>query len=753
VRRAGDAACQSGTSAINGGYNESMGAARKVSILATAGLLSIAVMLGWVSARPAMSASSASQLASASAYFDSIVVQARESRPRGARGDALTVSLGYLERLRLGMGSPFRLVDQAMHDPRLDPAMQQRVSWALLARLMRGDAYVLDPATLDGAGPWARDGRGATGTAHLALIERTIERASDPRAGELTVRLAYAIASADGHLSATSAAIAEQVAALVRDRALAERDLRDLLADANERHTDVLSLLVDRRALHAFRVEQPALTPLTSALRTEAMNDVPDIVAALDTLNRVDAPAPTNVARAPVLGAHFAARLTELGAEQPPLAPIVIAQRGQSSALSAATNEETLAGAFDAASWAADTTRRQQALSLLASAAAVRAFAQDTPWFVGMGGPAAADVTSEFGLARVDFARSVRAEWRPYYLSQIRAALRDMQSVFPAASFAGLRIAVGTAALPDSALAMHDPRTRTLELTVGGSGGTLAHELAHDIDWQTARRLFVAAGGYSTDRAVHERHGALASSVLGLSRSRAPRANAESGGTAPTDRPTELFARGTDWFTATALAMRGRSNGFLSAVQDVALPGYAAGAPTAGDAGVESLLSALDQMTYVPDSTRAAFRATWADAAAIDPLLVLRRVFTVPVSYRINVASPPFDLLPAPPLALCTVEDSPEGKARERLVLLAVEARARGMAERRAHSHRLGHSRWANAMRGVPPWDAAPASDYIRNAELAIVHSLRSVPSGDGVLATVPAAFASDNGRCQPLAR
>jgi hypothetical protein len=632
-----------------------MDTARRFSLLATAGLLSIAVMLGWVNARPAMSASSASELASASAYFDSVVVEARGSQPRGHKGDALTVSLGYLERLRLGMGSPFRLIDQALHDPRLDPAMQQRVSWALLARLMRGEAYVLDPAALDGLGPWSADGLGATGAAHLALIDRVVAHASDPRAGEMTIRLSYAIAFAKGELSATSVSIAEQAAALARDRALAERDVRDLLADANEHHTDVLTMLVERRGARAFRVEQPALVPLTSAMRTDAMRDVADVVGALDTLNRVAVSADAAASRFPVLGAHFAARRAERGADQPPVAPIAL-------------------------------------------------------------------------------------------------ALRDMQTVFPAASFAGLRIAFGTAPLPDSALAMHDPRTRTLELTIGGSGGTLAHELAHDIDWQTARRLFVSAGGYSTDRAMHERRGALASSVLGMSRARAIPPTKGDGAAAPIDRPTELFARGTDWFTATALAMRGRSNGFLSAVQDAALPGYAAGAPTIGEAGVESLLSALDQMTFVPDSASDAFRAAWADAAAIDPSLVLRRVFAAPVSFRAMAIANPFDKLPAPPLAVCMSDDSPEGKAREQLVELAVEARARGIAARRArYHHGAGRSGVSNAIRALAPWDPSPAEPYIRNIESAIVYSLRSSPGDGGIVDAVPAPFGGMRDRCQPL--
>jgi hypothetical protein len=40
-------------------------------------------------------------------------------------------------------------------------------------------------------------------------------------------------------------------------------------------------------------------------------------------------------------------------------------------------------------------------------------------------------------------------------------------------------------------------------------------------------------------------------------------------------RPTEVFARNVDWFVSAALAREGRMNGYLSAVQDPVLTGYA----------------------------------------------------------------------------------------------------------------------------------------------------------------------------------
>src|ERR1044071_5376748 len=139
---------------------------RRYSLLLSASALALALMVGAVIDRPAVSANAASSLTRASSYFASGVVRARTARPRGMRGDQLAIGLGYLERLRLGMGSPFRLTEEALRDPRLDPLLSSRVAWGLLARLRRGDAYVVDPAVLDTPGPSANQ----TGAAHVAVL-------------------------------------------------------------------------------------------------------------------------------------------------------------------------------------------------------------------------------------------------------------------------------------------------------------------------------------------------------------------------------------------------------------------------------------------------------------------------------------------------------------------------------------------------------------------------------------------------------
>jgi hypothetical protein len=65
----------------------------------------------------------------------------------------------------------------------------------MLARTMMGDAYQPRPAALD---LLYADGSRKLGARHQAIIDSVVSRSSDPRVGELTVRLAYRLASASG---------------------------------------------------------------------------------------------------------------------------------------------------------------------------------------------------------------------------------------------------------------------------------------------------------------------------------------------------------------------------------------------------------------------------------------------------------------------------------------------------------------------------------------------------------------------------
>jgi hypothetical protein len=735
-----------------------MDVVRRISLLVTAGLLGIALIFGGFVSRPTMSANVAKELGAATSYFDSTIVLARVAQPQGPRGDQLAIALGYLERLRLGLGSPFRLVDEALTDPRLSATMENRVGWAVLGRLRRGDAYVVDPVVLDEIGPWTPDGRAASGADHLALIEHSIEEALDPRAGELAVRLAYMIAAAKGTVLPPGVAAATEVAALVRDRASSIADLHDLLSDASERHTDVLELLRARRAERSLRVERPGLAPLPSELQLQAMRAVPALVRAIDTLDRVSRSGAGRraAASASVLGPYFAERLGVVAKARPPVAQIVVTLGGFAQALSGASNEETLTAANARATYGPDSVWRANSRAMLSSAVAMRTMAQSTPWFPGMDGPSVTEIVDEFGLAGVFFARSVPSLWRPYYVRELQTGLRDMQRVFPAQSFAGLGVRFGTDALRDSALALHDPRTRTLQLSIGTSGGTIAHELSHDIDWQASRRMFASGGGYSTDRVVRENAGALSSSMRGLAESRLFRPFTGTATAPPVDRPAELFARGSDWFVASALAQQGRMNGFLSAIGDGSIAGYAAGAPMAvGIAATTSLMSAIDAIAYVPDSIRASFESAWSDPRTVDPVLLVRRVLDTPVSWRSvgQWGASADSLLPWRGADLCVVDDSPELRARKNLLMLAIDARARGMAIRRARFSWGGRSAWANSLFGVIPWSPSGADRVLDGLRSAIVSALGTALPGQGVVPVVPPIFRSSAVNCSSIAR
>lgn len=745
-----------------------MDVVRRISLFVTVALFAAALGVGALHDRPAIDADAVSQLASATSFFDSTIVLARTAAPQGPRGDALTVSLTYLERLRLGLGSPFRLVDQVLDDPRLDadPVMRTRLAWALLGRLRRGDAYVIDAAALDGLGPWDADGHGATGAQQLALIEHTIESAPDPRAGELTVRLAYMIESGKASVSSPAVAVATEAAALVRDRLLAQHDLADLFTQASrdEQGRDPLAILEDLRQSRGFRVERPATEPLDSDLRTQAMNAVPGVVRALDTLQRTPEPAFTPRATAALLSPRFATRARTLGAELPPAAPIVVAARLRADGTPTVTNEETLAASYDAAPAEGDSVSRGTARAMLADAVAMRAYAQQRVWLPGDSTITVADLASEFELGGVAFGQDVPKVWRPYYLGELETALVDMQRVFPALSFAGLHVQFGSKPLPDSALAMHDPRTRTIQLSIGSSAGTIAHELSHDLDWQTARRMYAQGRGYSTDRAMEDKRGALAESVRGLAEARVIRGFTGGGLIAPPikDRPAELFARSVDWFVASTLASQGRSNGFLTAVQDPMLPGYAAGPPApVGVAGAESLLGALAQMTYIPDSTRDAFESQWSDPSIIDPTLMVRRVLDAPVSWRLVWQqfnrSPSWQtasMLGLPALDLCTTGRSREAEARNRLLALAIDARARGVAIRRARYYPSSlRGDWSSSVLATPPWRTDVGDSVVASLRAAVGNELANATWAQGVVPVVPAAFRSSAAICSAIAR
>jgi hypothetical protein len=218
-------------------------------------------------------------------------------------------------------------------------------------------------------------------------------------------------------------------------------------------------------------------------------------------------------------------------------------------------------------------------------------------------------------------------------------------------------------------------------------------------------------------------------------------------------RPAELFAQGADWFVATALAQNGRSNGFLSAAQDPLLTGYAALAPAAvGAVGTRALITALEQMTYLPDSVRDGFVEQWAVPTATDPVLLVRRVLETPVSWRGVWRQP--SLLPTLSLEshatddlTCLIgSDSPEARARVRLLNLAVDSRARGAAMRRARSRpEADRPAWARSLLGALPWSPAEGERVVSVLRANVLSELANTPADQGLVAAVPPIFRSNS--------
>src|SRR5688500_18246742 len=70
---------------------------------------------------------------------------ARVERSLGGNGDSVSavdaVAATYLERLRLGLGSPFRLIDYALADRMLSDSVRRLVAYAVLDRTLDGDTY------------------------------------------------------------------------------------------------------------------------------------------------------------------------------------------------------------------------------------------------------------------------------------------------------------------------------------------------------------------------------------------------------------------------------------------------------------------------------------------------------------------------------------------------------------------------------------------------------------------------------------
>ncbi len=548
--------------------------------------------------------------------------------------DEEVIALGYLERGRLGMGSPFRLIEFALNDPSLGEDVREGVAYAILSQVVQGRVYEVEPSVLDLvhlAGP-----RGATraGAQQMQLIEREIASAPTPTSGERAVRLGYRLAEAERTVAGVPQSVVAHVAALLSDRRRAREDVSLLLRTAAQLRQDPLEMIPEWRRELRFRVEAPALAAVSVREEESEARAGPNVALALRVLaQRHSAPTsfvgemgePLLVHRS-FLVPETAARLLALAEarDYPAQAPISVAlsinrepllgrsglqpweRDARERFADAAFNEERLVAAREVLRGSGATIGVRIPLIELQAATFMRVWNQEEPWFPGDPAPAARDLEARFGLAGVDFSGEVREGWRPYYLRMLGRGLSDLQRVMPTASVRGLRIRIGPLPQDLRALALHEPRTRTLFLPPMTGSGTLAHEIAHDLDWQLARNRYATRGGYATDLAVRaQRSDRIATSVSGLSAALTRPSAPDLAPNPHETRPAEVFARGFDWFVAVLLAHEGRTGGYLTSFQDAALTGYGTTrGPDVGGGAVPALFSILDGVAPVVDRTR-----------------------------------------------------------------------------------------------------------------------------------------------------
>ncbi|MBV6521650.1 MAG: hypothetical protein MNPFHGCM_01794 [Gemmatimonadaceae bacterium] len=723
-------------------------------------------------------------MAMGSRYADSLSGPvARESVTAIRTADAIAAL--YLERVRLGLGSPFRVVDQSQRDPLLPADARARVGHALLASIAAGKVYEIEPAVLDlvASMPVANERTGGT---HFALIDSVIRAGTDPRVGELTIRLAYRLAFAAGNVSRRAPEVAIQVAAQRRDRVLAIHDARALLREALASGTDPLVLLPAWRSERRLGVERPVLLQLTDREEAAAVAALPMVAARIEEIARTAADAPLTSNFADVMPvtdglARRMAGLAELRAS-PPQAPVAVTVTGYGSMLEASSrhhsqrellrrfvsksvNEEALAAEYALLVARTGAPTAELAMTVLTAGVALRPYAQERAWLPGESGPAVAELQSRYGLASVEFDENVPARWRAYYRRALDDALTDMRRVFPLFDVTGLKVRFGESPLRDRALAMHDPVSRTVYFPTASGAGVMAHEFAHDLDWQAARRRYGVTVGYRTDRAMRLTSDWLAGAVRRMASAPRSQEDTVSRGGTP-ERPTEIFARNVDWFVSAALARDARMNGYLSAAQDPVLTGYAAATTpeVARDAG-EATLRALDGISPPNPKLRAWFDEQFGGGRRMTVHESVRRVLEAQLNASelrrpdmmsfagIEASAHLLRAEPATSSAWACVLDGLFGRDDDRDALRAVtqyaaESRARGVVQRWAGiGGRLGlRAPWRmRALEGAP-WSPETRAQLTREIRDAIMwHALRD--PGTGQFPT--AGLATGRARCK----
>ncbi|MDB4908623.1 MAG: hypothetical protein JWO05_3407 [Gemmatimonadetes bacterium] len=602
------------------------------------------------------------------------------------------VALAYAERARLGLGNATRLADLATRDQRMGWTLRMRLADALLLQAEAGRSP--DVASLVAA-----SGDQAT----LEAVTRAMQR--DPRAGTTPVRAALLLGASARAIPRDVARMGIFISSLEGDRVASRADALALREDAGRSHSDPLALLAARRLAGTLASEQPAVEGRASMASLASPGSAAALVDSLAVA--VEGAAPRRAPLALRLGEADAAVLLESALRLPPQAAVVITQRTWEMAGRARSIDEIAARAPNEeaviARWALHGSLDAQAAQFSVElASALRPWAQEPAMLPGQVGPTADSLRVAWGLASVRFDASIPERWRPWYRAQLDRALRDFARVFPDARFAGLNVNFRAHAISDSALALHDPRTRTLELPIATASGALAHELMHDLDWQLARRRDGAlASGYASDAGV-ALGGRLSAALRAAGVEPAP--TPATGAAAPRRaRPAEALARGGDWLVSSVLARSGVSDAMLSGVQDALVLGHAGAVPGLGRGGTSLLVESVDALAHLPRLTREVMLREASDRGAASPMLALRSALQRPIDRRAVNRILGDSVLLAPLLR------NARGDAGSPLAL-AAGARAEGwMRAQAASTAWSSRGAWAHGVLGDAPWSAALA--------------------------------------------
>jgi hypothetical protein len=496
--------------------------------------------------------------------------------------DAQALAAVYSQRLRLGLGSPYRLIETALRDDRLG-ATRATVARSLLDQIERGAMYEITPLALVAMGVPE-----PSAIAQLELVRQAVESTPDPRVGELAVQLGYELAAAEHTVTPELVARVARIAALLRDRQLAARDAHRLRDAARQLAVAPHNLVLTWRTNRTFAVDQPTLLPLDPAAQDEAarlalllVGGIRSAVAPVtSTMQRTIATTPRD-ASADAVGAF-----SQDSSTRPAQNAVVITLRAIRSAaqdtrsrvsaphwqrfFERVSDEERLVSELVMA-------RRSAADDVVAAgitldvATSLRPFAQEQ---IGAEGVASAqDLATRFGV-RVTFDPRVTDKERARSLLMLTRSLEDLRMVVRSIDLSGLTFRVGSLDATAPHLAYHEPRKRVIHLDPATMAGTIAHEVGHDLDWQLAAHKYRTRSNYATDYATQNRR-TLAYAVRNLTGATAPM-NKPSPDDTGARRPAEIFARRFEWYVASALAQRGRSNGYLSSAQNDWIEGYGA---------------------------------------------------------------------------------------------------------------------------------------------------------------------------------